>query len=217
MLDNFGLPQPEDSEYGSSSMVETTEQFFTIIHKFLQPQQIAAVSLIVIHPETSHSSSTWRLPTLPAGLVTFSNTATCQICTPGITTQKDSSSQSRNTQHPQHMESLALRTTQGPTRMDLDIDNDDPDWIRDHEVLENCYKPITGMATPDWRTYSATVLPEPISGERPSMTLTGPTNDRPTMDNNTFKVLGPGHEILVSSRLWIFHTCAAKRKRKRGP
>jgi hypothetical protein len=102
--------------------------------------------------------------------------------------------------------------------MYLSSDLNVPDLVWNHEDLENRYEPTTGTATPDLKTYTATILlPKPICEGTPSITLTGPTNDRPTMDPDTLKVLEPEHETLVSSRIRITRTRSAQKKHDRGP
>jgi hypothetical protein len=174
-----------------------------------QPHRLPSQNTTFHLDMASSNSSCWAC--------TLFNTATCHICAFRVPKQKVAPSQPRISQHPQRIESLPPNTIQGPERMHLGSDLNVPNLVWNHEDLKNRYKMTTRTATPDLETYTATILHESVCEGTPSITLTGPTNDKPTMDPNTLEVLEPEHEVLVSSRIRITRTRLAQKKHERGP
>jgi hypothetical protein len=190
-----------------------------------------ALNFAVLHLETTHSSSMttesklaqdteteknslesiisepdMSPTTSPCWDCSFPKPPTCLICSPDPPPQINRLQKPSNMQPPHPVHSLALSTIKRIQRMDISPKVFGSAMIRND--LEHFYKFFARTATSEDEMCTLTLLSSAFR-TRPSITLTGPANDYPTMDANTFNVLGNGHRMASSSGLRIIAPYAA--------
>jgi hypothetical protein len=139
--------------------------------------------------------------------VDISETATCRVCSPPSSSQKSHLPKPWNTRRPRALCSFALDTVRRLHQL----------HNSDEVAIKNDIAALAEMNTPalipDRELPSLMLLPRKYPWIRPSITLTGPENDYPTMDLDTFNELVRGRRVRDLGILRIAPAHKAKLKK----
>jgi hypothetical protein len=141
--------------------------------------------------------------------VNTSKTAKCRVCSPSPP-HKSHLTKPQNIHSLRHLGSLALRTV---------IYLNELHNFNEVAINKDIASPSTmntRAVVPDHEILTLNLLPFELPWTKPAITLTGPANDYPTMDLDTFHVLAHGRTLHDSSVLRIGPASKGKKKHKKG-